>query len=127
MNDQQTPVSEAIDPEVLGQLKELQRMSNPRLLRELYGIYVKNALVKRNLLREAVANGDSKAIFIHAHSLKSSSGNIGALVLSKLVSEIESLGRNNEGSKAGEKYPPFDTEFERVLLAIEAILVNEPT
>jgi len=51
-------------------------------------------------LQEAVAEGDRREAAQHAHDLASTSGQVGALGISRLAGEIEVLGERGDGPLA---------------------------
>ena len=51
-------------------------------------------------LQEAVAEGDGRGAAQHAHDLASTSGQVGALGISRLAGEIEVLGERGDGTLA---------------------------
>ncbi len=56
---------------------------------ELIDTYLADALVQLDAMRAAAASGDAEALVRPAHSLKSSSANVGAFPLSEFCQEIE--------------------------------------
>lgn len=104
----------------------LQRVSNPRLLRELFTLYQKTLEDKAPLLRDAIARADNQALFQSAHALKSSSANVGAVEFSRLLSEIELLGRGGQATSAAPLLLRFEAEFARVETAVKELLSQQP-
>lgn len=125
MNAPSIPVP-ALDPTVLEQLTTLQRISNPRLLRELFSLYQKTLRDKAPILRDAIARADNQALFQSAHALKSSSANVGAVVFSRLLAEIELLGRGGQAGEAAPFLSRFEMEFARVEMAVKELLSQQP-
>lgn len=97
MADQSPPP--VIDLEVVESLKALDEDGGCGLFLELIDLFVKDAATQVSALQAGLAAGDFKVVERAAHTLKSSSANIGASNLSALCSELEKLGR--AGTLAG--------------------------
>ncbi len=69
-------------------------------------------------LRDAVAGNDPDATSRAAHSMKSSSGNMGALGLAGLCGQMEAAGRAGNITEADRLLPAIVAESERVRLAL---------
>jgi len=63
------------------------------MLQKVATIYLDHSPTLLSALQQAVAQGDTSTIQQAAHSLKSSSGNIGALTLADLCKDLEMMGR----------------------------------
>jgi len=77
-----------LDPAVLDDLRAL--MGND--LRALFDRYLETAVGYVRAIREGVAAGDEAAMRVAAHTLKSSSRQVGALKLADLAQAIEKAG-----------------------------------
>ncbi len=75
-------------------------------------------------LGSAFERGSVSDILHHAHRLKGSAGNVGALILMNLCDEIEQQAREGRIAPADHR-AGVETEFERVLKALEAEFVLE--
>ncbi len=72
-------------------------------------------------MQQAVAGNDSDALRAAAHSLKSSSANVGAMKLHGLCRELEAQARDRQLADAAERVADLEREF----LAAQAILRRE--
>ena len=82
-----------LDETVLHSIRALQQDGMPDILSELIEIYLKES---ESLIQElclSVENNDAEGMSRSAHSLKSSSGNMGAMILSGLCKDMEENGR----------------------------------
>ena len=70
----------------------------------------------------AVTAGDASGITRSAHSLKSSSGNIGATVLSQICADLEAVGCGGDTGSAPGLYEKLEAEHVRVQAAVRAEL-----
>jgi HPt (histidine-containing phosphotransfer) domain-containing protein len=109
-----------LDRFVLASLRELQEEGDPDIVAEVGDLFLKHAPHKIAAIKKAASEGNAKALEVAAHSLKSSSSYIGALLLSALSKELEFMGRSGAIEGAVEKAAKVEIEFERVKRAIEA-------
>jgi HPt (histidine-containing phosphotransfer) domain-containing protein len=86
----------AIDMRVIADLRELGGDDDPGLLAELIELFLSDAPARIRELETGLASGEIKLVERAAHTLKSSSANIGALNLSALCKRIEELARNQQ-------------------------------
>jgi CheY-like chemotaxis protein/HPt (histidine-containing phosphotransfer) domain-containing protein len=101
-----SPAAEAadspLDAGLLNNIRALQRPDAPSLLGKIIGLYLDNSLSSLQTLREAAAQGNAVVLMEAAHSLKSSSANLGATQLAALCKELEQRGRDNDLQGAAE-------------------------
>ncbi|MFH2045974.1 MAG: response regulator [Pseudomonadota bacterium] len=81
-----------IDMNFLNNIKSLQRPGRPNLLNKVIEDYVDSAPRLIGAIRQGIADKDPTALRSAAHSLKSSSANVGASSLATLCRQIESIG-----------------------------------
>jgi CheY-like chemotaxis protein len=106
-----------LDPEVLAGLREL---GDEELLAELAGMFFDDASSRLGELREAVEAGDAAGVGRVAHTLKGSSGNMGATRMSEICAEIEESGASGDLARAPGLLEGLEEEFGRVRQALEA-------
>jgi CheY-like chemotaxis protein/HPt (histidine-containing phosphotransfer) domain-containing protein len=123
-----TPVAaeRILDPAPLNQIRALQRPGAPSLLAKVIGVYLDNSPTLVQRLREAVAQGDAVALREAAHSLKSSSANLGAMQLATLCKELEQMGRDGQLQGAAEKLSALQQHYLLVREALTAQLPEHP-
>ena len=78
----------------------------------------------RLALAEGIASGDAKVVRRAAHSIKGSSGNIGANAVMHLAAELESRAREGDLSDARQRADAIDAAYERVADAVHAYRVT---
>lgn len=85
-----------IDSDTLNTIRSMESAQTPDLLRQLVEIYIKTASGLLDDLREGIALKEEESIRFAAHSLKSSSGNIGAITIAEDSAKIEELVRDQK-------------------------------
>jgi PAS domain S-box-containing protein len=86
---------------------------------ELIGLFLGDASKLLAGLREAAARGEAEELQRAAHTLKSSSASLGAMVLSTLCRELEAMGRAGTLEGAAEKVSQVEAEYQRVKAVLE--------
>jgi HPt (histidine-containing phosphotransfer) domain-containing protein len=108
-----------LDREVLLSIRELPNNSERDLASELVEIYLGDTPPRLSGLRKAVAEEDLASIQAIAHSVKSSSANVGARRLSIIAGRLESMGRSGDVSRAPELIMLMETEYRRACRELE--------
>jgi len=112
----------SLDPQPLDALRALQQTGGSDVLGKVLRTYLRSAPPLLTALREAVAGGDAAAVRQAAHSLKSSSAQVGALVFSAHCKELEALGRANTLTNAPTILTYLEEEYPVVEAALTATL-----
>ncbi len=106
-----------IDANTIGELKDV--MGEDYL--ELIKVFLEDAPMHISKLEEAVASGDLSRMVGPAHTLKSSSANLGALNLSNCAKRIELGARQGVLPKPAVAVAVLESEFKRVKQALESL------
>ena len=101
----------SIDMAYLDTIRALQKPDGPDLLRKVLGNYFTGSPVLLDTIRKGIAAEDPTIIHQAAHSLKSSSANLGGLYLSGLCMELEALGRSGSTVGAAEMMVQIEAAF----------------
>ncbi len=99
-------------------LDRLRRVGQDKLVKQMIDIYLDYA---PKMLHNALAGeqaGDCLAIEKAVHSLKSSSGHIGASAVHDLARRLESLARNKQLDSLKPLLPELETAFEQARLRL---------
>jgi len=120
---QDAPEAAPLDAEALQALRDLQRPGRPNVLTRVIDLFSLDAPRLVAAMLEAVASNDADALRHAAHTLKSTSANVGAVSLSTNCREIEQLARATEVVAARSRVDDAAKELDRVL----AMLVLERT
>ena len=89
------PREAVLDRRPLDALRALQRPDRPNVLQKVLDAFWESSSRLVTAMEAGLSRGDAQAVHQAAHSLKSSSANIGATTLSAHCREIETLGRAN--------------------------------
>ncbi len=116
------PDESPLDPAMLETLRELQDPGEPDILAELAELFVNDSASLLAALHEGLERGDAGSVERSAHTLKGSSGNMGARVMSRISSELQVACRSGDLTRARDLLASLHTEFERVREALEAEL-----
>lgn len=104
-------------------LRRLQEWGGPKLVREMIRLFLDNAGERIDQIRAGFGDGDAELVGRSAHSLKSSSANVGASEVSDLARKIELLTAKGDLDRARESEAGLIAAFERAraeLVELEA-------
>jgi two-component system, sensor histidine kinase and response regulator len=118
------PTDDPIDRSVLANLRELQGEDEPDIVAELAEMFLEEVPVRLARLREAVETGDASSVEHRAHTLKGSSGSMGAVGMEAICAELEEIGRSEELAGAPELISRLGEEFGRVRVAFREELLK---
>jgi signal transduction histidine kinase/DNA-binding response OmpR family regulator len=107
--DETDPV---LDRGVLEQIRALQQPGAPSILAQVIGVYLEDSPAMIEGLKQALKTGDIATLTETAHSLKSSSANLGASRLSALCKELELSGKAGATEDLTGLVARIDAEFE---------------
>jgi HPt (histidine-containing phosphotransfer) domain-containing protein len=105
---------------VLQQLGKVLTNGKPELLTRVINLYLTESPKILHKLRQAARASDAPEIARSAHSLKSSSANVGAKVLSHYCEDIEASARRADTEAARTILAKIETEHDAVLSALSA-------
>lgn len=109
---------DALDPQTLASLRKMQSMGSSDLLHTLFDAYTSSAQELMQAIEKAMKQSDWRQIREHAHTLKSSSHNVGATTLPRLARDMEILAMNEDVPEITALYPVLLQEHQKVLLAV---------
>ncbi len=102
----QAPLGAELEAGVIQQLREMEQMGAPGLLRQIHSTYRSSSIELVERLLQAARMSDLGQVRFAAHTLKSASANVGAMNLSRLCAQLErdaSEGRTAGMLKTAEK------------------------
>jgi signal transduction histidine kinase/HPt (histidine-containing phosphotransfer) domain-containing protein len=115
----------ALDAQVLGQIRAMERNGATGLLQRLVGVYQQSSSALLAAGERALAQGDALALAQCLHTLKSSSASLGALRLARACAQIGSLVRHPSLNDAQSRWADLRAEHDQVLTALRE-LAPEP-
>jgi CheY-like chemotaxis protein/HPt (histidine-containing phosphotransfer) domain-containing protein len=99
-------------------------LGGPELLSKLAETFSAETSTALSALREAVAASDAQSVKSIAHTLKGSSGSMGAQKMSAICAELEDAGASGDLPKVTGLLARLETEFGRVRVALEVELAR---
>jgi two-component system, sensor histidine kinase and response regulator len=116
---------DAINQHALDNIRALSEDRGPSIVRKVVTAYVDDTPQHLQTLRRAISGGDSEKLRSAAHSLKSSSANVGAETLAQLCKQMETLGRTETTEGAATILSDMEQEFQAVRHSLTEILERE--
>ncbi len=114
----------AIDLRVLEQFREFDPQGGSGLMRQIVDIFLRSSDPLVVQVQQAVAAGDAETLRQSAHSLKSSSANVGAKTLSELFRSLEGLGREGNLDAAEALLDTMRLEYGQVVDELRQMLAK---
>jgi len=112
----------AIDRSVLESIRAIGKEGLPDIVGKAINSYLEYSTELIEALRRAIVGNDISAVQRAAHSLKSSSATLGAVVLAEQCKELEHLARTGRVESAPEYLAQVEAEYEAVRVALAAEL-----
>jgi HPt (histidine-containing phosphotransfer) domain-containing protein len=120
------PTSRAkLDPRPLDQIRAFQRPGAPSVVGKVIRMYLKTAPELLATLRTATQEKNGKGVQQAAHSLKSSSANLGATTMAEMCRVLEAAARAGSCPESCNEIEALEAEYREVQLELEAQL-EEP-
>jgi len=110
-----------IDPKALAEVRQMGGSADPDLVPRVIRLYLAESVKLLESIDRALDADDVPTLQRAAHSLKSSSGMVGALTLAQLSREIEELARKAQVDRAKSYADKLRGEYARVREALEGI------
>ena len=110
-----------IEKEIVDKAKDWILEYGEEFLVELIDVYLGDTPVRLAQLRQALEGGDTETVTREAHTLKSSSANVGAMTLAAVARQVELAGRNNETGSLATEIGRMAAVFARVKAILEAL------
>lgn len=119
-----SPKLPLLNPVLLDQIRSLDPSHGSELVNKILHAFLESAEGYVQLLNQAFLDNDAETIRKTAHTLKSSSANIGAEALSTFK-QIEAYGKSGELTLAESLRSEMLTLYQQVIIEVKAIL-NQP-
>jgi CheY-like chemotaxis protein/HPt (histidine-containing phosphotransfer) domain-containing protein len=115
-----------LDLGVLKSIREMARGKAETILGKIIGNYLDTAPQQIQQIETAIASANPDSLRQAAHTLGSSSANLGAIKFAKLCKQLENLGRSGTVAGADLELVRLRTEYERVQVALELQVKGSP-
>jgi len=112
----------AIDERALQSLRELDPAGGEQLTASILRLFLESAAANLQSVQGAIQAGDGAQLSRAAHSMKSSTANIGAAALANLYRRLETIGREGRLEEAQRLLAQLEREQQRAITRIRAIL-----
>ena len=113
------PAEELLNQAALNNIRALQSNGSSNLLARIIGMYLESSPELIDQIRTGIADSSAKAVRHAAHSLKSSSANLGATALTSACKELEDMGRNDALEGAEELLERVDALYPAACEALQ--------
>lgn len=111
-----------LNPVLLNQIQSLDATGGHKLVHKILRAFLESADGYIHQLEQAIVNGDADGIRRSAHTLKSSSANIGAESLSALFKQLEAYGQSGELAHAELLSEGLKQHYQQVIIEIRKML-----
>ncbi len=107
-----------LDSKALENIRRLEQAGQPSILNKIIDLYSETAPDLLARMREAVETGDAQGLRQAAHSLKSSSANLGAVAFAQHCRELEMQAKSGELTGTEHRLASMEGLLSRVLSAL---------
>ncbi len=120
---QATRVDEMSDPEILDgkAVARLREWGGDKLVAEMVRLFLANSPQRMDQIRSGLQSGDAQQTERGAHSLKSSSANLGAEGVRRIALQIEGAAAEEDLASASTLLPALEEAYSRACAALEAV------
>ncbi|SER61442.1 HPt (histidine-containing phosphotransfer) domain-containing protein [Nitrosomonas sp. Nm51] len=106
----------------LDSIRSLNSSNGDALVKRILQIFVETSADQVRQIEQALKNKDNENLYHAAHTLKSSSANIGAESLSIIAKKLELHGRSHELAHAVQLQNDLSQQYQLVVTEIEKML-----
>ena len=116
IREEENPI---LDPQVLNSLREFAGAKAQTVINQIIQQYLEDGPEKLQTIETAATAQDAEALRKAAHSLRSSSANLGAIAIAQLGKTIENIARSGTTEGTSEVIKELKTEYARVEIALQ--------
>ncbi len=121
-----TETTTVLDVHAFDQYREFWGEDAGPVIQELVTMFLDNTPEQLAHLEQAYAEGDLATVRRLAHTLKSSSGSVGARALADLFREVETLAEQGDAAGVGQRLAALRDVWEATRAALNAFLQTLP-
>ncbi len=110
-----------IDQTVLDQIRAIDESGTAGLLVKIIEMYLDESARMQVEMAGAIEAGDTAALYQLAHTLKSTSANVGAMKVSDVSKCLEDCGRSGELDNALDLFRSLEAENNRAMVELQGI------
>ena len=114
-----------LDMTVIETLQALQRPGAPSILERITAAFKRSGTTLLEELRRGADNGDLQGVQNAAHSLKSGSANVGAIVFSQTANTIEFAARDGALGAVNDAVLALENQWASLIDALDNVLKSE--
>ncbi|HVG04970.1 MAG TPA: response regulator [Burkholderiaceae bacterium] len=114
-----------IDMSIIERIRQMEQRGAARLLERLIETYTSTAAKLMADAELALSHRDAVMVRHAVHTLRSSSANVGATLLSQRFAAIELEAREGKTQQAEQEWPAVRIEYARAVHALQALLTVE--
>jgi len=114
------PDTDTLDPGALDNLRSLETPAKPGIVKQIIALYLSSSPKLLAEIRDAIGTGDAALLRIAAHTLKSSSHNLGATRVGALCLTLENIGRDGSTVGAADLLAELEENFASVARLLTA-------
>jgi HPt (histidine-containing phosphotransfer) domain-containing protein len=112
----------ALDPHVVDSLRQLTPPGEPDVLADILTLFLEEVPKKIRTLQAALEANDAAQVARLAHSLKGSTGNLGAHAMLDVCRRIDDLAKSGDLARVAPLIANLTSEYHRVELEIRQLL-----
>lgn len=116
--DEQKETEPVLEQDTLTRIRALQRPGKPDVLGKIINLYLENSPGLIKTVLNSVEQGDGTALCEAAHSLKSSSANLGAVSMAAVSKKLEEMGREGRTDAAKALIGRIESEYKSASAAL---------
>ena len=116
----------AINPKILNDLRSLESQGAPGFLAELIDVFFREFDRHLQGLHAAIQSQDAREAERVAHTMKGSSGNLGAEALSRVCAALQNAAHAADWAVLRDLAPKVEAEYERARLELLAERNRKP-
>jgi len=113
-----------LDMSVVEELMSFADDGDPELVLDLIQMFLDDGPGKVQSVVQGVAQGDFERAERAAHSLKGSSGNLGARILSQVCEQLQNATRNHRVEDSRRLAPMLQQEYEAAEVELRRVLAE---